>query len=95
VGRSIPDVIPADSTLQFCSAVRARILSFADTPQGIDLVRVTMLQAFPQVIHLKRILDFGEGQVMIEVRSSFFIRHIRILNQKLLKVLLDSAPREA
>ncbi len=62
MGRSIPDVIPADSTLQFCSAVRARILSFAETPQGIDLVRVTMLQAFPQVIHLKRILDFGEGQ---------------------------------
>jgi hypothetical protein len=54
-----------------------------------------MLQAFPQVIHLKRILDFGEGQVMIEVRSSFFIRHIRILNQKLLKVSLDSAPRGA
>jgi hypothetical protein len=33
--------------------------------------------------------------VMTEVRSSFYIRHISILNQKLLKLSLDNAPRKA
>jgi hypothetical protein len=28
---------------------------------GTDFVRVTMLQASPDGIHFKRVLDFGEG----------------------------------
>jgi hypothetical protein len=40
-------------------------LSFAKTLQVINLIPVTMLQTSPHVIHLKRILDFGEGQGLL------------------------------
>lgn len=45
-----------------------------------NIVRVTMLQGSPHIIHFKRIFDFGEGQVTPEaetISATFDLKKLR------------------
>jgi len=38
--------------------------------KAMNVVRVTMLQASPHLSHFKRLLDFGEGQLLVAAATS-------------------------